>query len=131
MHFFYDEMRKEAFLTPKSALGLMQSASPLKRKLGHFGAKIQGVAASPATQELVDSINTGAQTVGPAFALATAKGAAAREALKASGISKRVAELATFEEMNSPFAKALNPLTPIIDKAGNNIMQYGSRLLGG
>ena len=132
-YFFSKELlehKKESMLTPKSALNWMQSASPIKKKLGFLGAKMQGVAASPASHELAQSVNSGLQTVGPGFALATVKGTAAREALKASGVSKRLADLATYEEINSPLAKSINPLTPIIDKAGDSIIQYGSRLFG-
>lgn len=130
-YFFSKELtehKKEAMLTPKSALNWMQSTNPIKKELGLLGAKMQGTA--PAMHELTNSVNSGLQTVGPAFALATVKGTAAREALKASGVSKKLSDLATYEEINSPFAKSINPLTPIIDNAGNKVIEYGSRLFG-
>jgi hypothetical protein len=130
-YFFSKELtehKKEAMLTPKSALNWMQSTNPIKKELGLLGAKMQGTA--PAMHELANSVNSGLQTIGPAFALATAKGTVAREALKASGVSKKLSDLATYEEINSPFAKSINPLTPIIDNAGNKVIEYGYRLFG-
>lgn len=109
LYFFRDEMEKEAVLTPASALKAMQSPNRTMQALGRAGGRLQEMAAGAAPT--IQSMNEGAQVMGPAYALTTAKADAAKALLQKMGLRKRVANAATFEGGASPLP-TMNPLDP-------------------
>jgi hypothetical protein len=117
LHFFRDELEKQAIFTPASALRAMESPNRLVRALGRGGGRLQEYAAKVAPT--IESMNAGAQTVGPAYALATAKADAAKALMQRTGLRKRLANAITFEGGVSPLPtmNLLDPQGPLASSA--------------
>ena len=129
-------MEKEAVLTPTTALKALNHSNAAVRAAGRIGASIQGYA--PRAHEVLNAMNTGVQTVGAPYALATLKGSAVRDAgIKGlAGLkklsperAKRVMEFITHEYTNSPFSTMINPFSHLIDK-GYSLVGAAGRSLG-
>ena len=120
-----DEHTKEAFYgklyqkgVDKLEAGLFKaykagiaSKNPLARGAAtQFGNLIT----NPDNFQLISDMNKGVQTVGPGFALATAKGEGIRRAIKP--VLGQAADKLTWEYKNSPFGEAvLAPVSSAID----------------
>lgn len=112
MHFFRNELEKQAILTPASALKAMNYAKPgmfgnAVRKAGQLGARAQqfGAAATPAVQRISDSA-----MYGPGVAAGSIKGEVANAALKRLKASPGARRALTGESTGSPLETTFNPV---------------------
>jgi hypothetical protein len=121
MHFFRDELEKEAFWSPTSSLRMMKNNNRFVRAVGRMGARAQTEAAE-LTPVLSDAL-TAAQTVSPGYSLATFKAGLAKRALRKAGVGKSMATAATVEGGLTPF-RTINPLD-VQGPVAQKLMGYG------
>lgn len=112
MYFFRDELEKQAFFTPPSALKAMNYAKPgflgnFIRGAGHAGARAQEVAAglTRGTSNVL-----GSSVYGLPVALGTAKGELANAVMKRLRVPKPGRQAFTAEGRTSLIPETFNPI---------------------
>ena len=128
LYYFDDELEKQAFIGPSTALKLMGSKNKHLRALGKKIGDVNEFAARPENIKLVEDVHQGLTTVGPGYAGATLKGDLVRRAIKPV-VGDKVSKAVTWEYKNSPFAKALLPFSGIIDR-GYDMLSAGAKAVG-
>jgi hypothetical protein len=119
MYFFRDELEKQAFFTPPTALKAMNYAEPgflgnMVRGAGRAGARVQqAFAPGTAAAEAIEAIGKGAY-LGENVALGTLKGYLGRAAVNKVPVPKNkvidnIKDGLTWEGRNSPLERTYNP----------------------
>lgn len=114
MHFFRDELEKQAIFTPSSASWAMKYAKPgmfgnAVRTAGRFGANVLNFAAKPGVREATKRIGDSAM-YGPGVLAGSIKGELANLAMKRMKAPVGARRALTGESIGSPLETTFNPI---------------------